>query len=264
MRNIILCDGLEVEPVAKLCRRYGLGIEIQSFYDPEFLEREPDAIARHKAVVNGIEPRSVHGPFGDLNAGSFDRMIREVTRNRMELGYEVATKLNAGHLVFHLGFVPRTSPFEHWIKRCRDFWNDFLSDKNTGIDIHLENGNELSPDTLGDAIVAIGSDSVDVCLDIGHAHCNSTTPVVEWIEDLGDLIGYVHLHDNHGDGDEHLGLGKGTIPVEEVCDALNEHCPDAIWAIEAQGDGIEQSLRWLDARGYIKLSRRNGRKEPSP
>ncbi len=70
--------------------------------------------------------------------------------------------------------------------------------------------------------------------------------MLQWIKSLGNRIGYVHLHDNHGEHDEHLGLGEGNIPMQDVCQALEECSPDAIWAIEAEGDGILQSLEWLD------------------
>jgi len=61
----------------------------------------------------------------------------------------------------------------------------------------------------------------------------------------------VHLHDNRGEQDEHLGLGKGSIPVEIVCQALEEHAPHAVWAIEAEGDGVRQSLDWLVSHGFL-------------
>ena len=190
--------------------------------------------------------------------------MRELARQRFDLSYEAAVKLNADHLILHLGYVPRTSPLSQWVTRVAEFWREFLASHDTGIRIHLENVLELEPETLGIAVEEICSRRVDVCLDIGHAHANSDTPVVKWIEHLRDSIGYVHLHDNHGDRDEHLALGNGNIPVVEACEALKELAPEAIWAIEADGDGVQKSLEWLESRGYLKLSRKNGRTEPSP
>jgi hypothetical protein len=37
----------------------------------------------------------------------------------------------------------------------------------------------------------------------------------------------------------------------EVCHALNEYAPNAIWAIEAEGDGLVGSLRWLCDNGLL-------------
>ena len=69
---------------------------------------------------------------------------------------------------------------------------------------------------------------------------------------MGKRIGYVHLHDNHGENDEHLGLGQGNIPMKEICHALEQYAPDAIWAIEAEGKDVLQFLEWLHEHGFIK------------
>jgi sugar phosphate isomerase/epimerase len=61
--------------------------------------------------------------------------------------------------------------------------------------------------------------NVGICLDLGHAHfCQS---VSEAIATLGDRIGSVHVHDNHGMKDEHLWPGNGTIDWPAATKALN-------------------------------------------
>ena len=80
--------------------------------------------------------------------------------------------------------------------------------------IHLENMLEHDPAILLDVVAGIGHPAVDVCLDIGHVQANARVPVLRWIEVLGNNIGYVHLHDNHGAEDEHLGLGCGDAAGE--------------------------------------------------
>ena len=56
MKDVILCDGLRVDAVACLCREYGFGIEVQSFYDPEYYTTDPDPIAYHLTATHGIRP----------------------------------------------------------------------------------------------------------------------------------------------------------------------------------------------------------------
>ena len=60
------------------------------------------------------------------------------------------------------------------------------------------------------------------------------------------------MHDSHGEKDEHLGLGQGSLPAEDICHALLEHAPDAVWAIEADGDGVRQTLIWLRQHGFVE------------
>jgi len=251
MNQLLICDDGKVNDVAPLCRKLGVGIEIQAFYDPRVLEQNPASLDEHKQAIHDIAPVSVHGCFGDLCPGSFDALVRDIARQRFKQSYRVAATLGAQHLVLHHGYVPHTSPFPGWIRRSTEFWHEFLAGKDPNLRIHLENMLELDPELISDVVRSIDRPNLDINLDIGHAHCNSNTPVVKWIERLGTQIGYVHLHDNHGHEDEHLGLGQGTIPVKEVCLLLEEYAPDAFWAVEAEGEGIQQSLDWLGEHGFL-------------
>ena len=116
--------------------------------------------------------------------------------------------------------------------------------------IHIEN--IIDPDTqsLEDLVRGIGDPRVDICLDIGHIHCNTCLSPMAWIDKLANLIGYVHLHDNHGSRDEHLGFGQGTLPLKETCSMLESQVPQAIWAIETDTDQVVASLNWLVSNGF--------------
>jgi len=252
MKAVYICDNCRLKEVVAMCREYGCGIEVQSFYDPAYIEGERDAIAKHRELIRDIPGRSLHGPFGDLCAGSFDVMVRDLARYRYQQAFDIASQLEIKQLVLHHGYVPGTSPRSGWIKRYPAFWRELLDDKPDDIRVHLENHLERDVRMFSDVIGAIDDARVDICLDIGHVHCNARQRLTDWIEMLGPQIGYVHLHDNHGQTDEHLGLGFGTIPMDEVCGALEQYAPEAIWAIEAGLDHIPQSLAWLKERGLMQ------------
>jgi len=249
MKGEIICDGTRTENVIRLCRERGVGIEVQAFYHPDALPDEP---LLHRTIerVRGIGTVAFHGPFGDLNPGSFDSLVRSITRQRIEEGFRVALRLRAAHVVFHTGRVHGAGPAEGWIQRAIVFWRSFMRDVPEDVHVYLENMLDEGPEILAGVLGGVEQPNLRANLDIGHAHCNSAIPVLDWIAALGDRIGYVHMSDNHGAEDEHLGLGKGTIPMEAVCEALEEHSPEALWAIEAEGIGIQDSLRWLDAHGF--------------
>src|SRR4030043_2416003 len=85
MKNIIICDAGKPDETTGLCRKYRLGIEMQSFFPPESLD-DQELISRTEAVIEGINFRSIHGAFIDLCPGSEDREIRKITipkRNRI-------------------------------------------------------------------------------------------------------------------------------------------------------------------------------------
>lgn len=255
MEYILLCDASQPESAADLCRRYGLGVEMQAFANPDYEENSPDAVLRHNEMYADIMPRALHGPFADLSMGSSDRLIRQVTYERFVYAHERAVQLGADHIVLHHGYVPGTNTPGGWLRRSVELWEQFFQEVDVQANIYLENLLEDDPELLIDVVRTIDRDSLGICLDIGHAHCNSKLPVVDWIVRAGDLIGYVHLHDNHGRNDEHLSLGAGSLPLDEVCSALEQYCPDAIWALEVGPDNAVDSVFWLDNRGYLRAMR---------
>jgi sugar phosphate isomerase/epimerase len=251
MQRIVICDNAEFDAILSLCLSEDLGIELQSFHDPTKVELYPGWIDHQLEGIRSIDFRVFHAAFGDLNCGSYDPMIRDVSGQRMTLGYETASKLKATHLIFHHGYVPHTSPPQNWIPRFVHFWKSFLTDKPDNVYFHLENMLELSPDILCETTDAISDPRVSVCLDIGHAHCNSRTPVLRWIERLGKRIAYVHMHDNDGTSDQHRAIGDGNVPFSEVCCTLNEYSPNAIWALETHANGLQKSYDWLKEKSFV-------------
>lgn len=251
MRQLLLCDATQPAKVSKICQRTGLGVEIQAFSNPDYPVRNPDGVADHLSKYRSILPRALHGPFGDLSPGSCDRLIRQVTKERFEFAYDYAQRLGAKQIVLHHGYVPGTNTYRGWLRRSREFWADFLEEKDPQIVFYVENLLDSDPELIGEVVRAVNHPNLKICLDIGHAFCHSKIPIEGWIEELGELIGYVHLHDNHGDQDDHLSLGKGLIPLDQVCYTLERCAPQATWALEVGPESLEDSLFWLETHGYL-------------
>jgi sugar phosphate isomerase/epimerase len=251
MKSILLCDNGDLLNVLPLSEEYGLGIEMQAFYDPSLYEANSSLVEMHLSHIGNVSLRAVHGCFADLCPGSFDSLVRSTAKNRFELSYSAAMQLNATHLILHHGYVPHTSPASQWLARCSAFWKEFMIGKNNLVSIHIENLLEWEPNLISDLLDSIDNPAVDANLDIGHAYCNSKMTVIEWIQILAHRIGYVHLHDNNGKEDEHLAFGKGTIPLNEVLAGLEYYSPEACWAIESHGKEIEQSIIWLLENGMV-------------
>jgi sugar phosphate isomerase/epimerase len=255
MKALVICDGTRTEDFVLLCQQRNIGIEVQAFYHPDALFDE-GLVSKTIELIAGLPVVSLHGPFGDLNPGSFDPLVRETARQRIREGLDVALRVGAAHVVFHTGRVPGAGPAQGWIERAIRFWESFMKEVPENLNVYLENMLEEGPEILAGIVDGVSAPNLRGNLDIGHAHCNSCTPVLDWISALGGRIGYAHMSDNHGVEDEHLGLGQGTMPMAAVCNALEETCPDAIWAIEADGAGVEQSLEWLDAKRFAAGVRR--------
>ena len=263
MREIRLCDDCEKEYIHDLCNKNYLGIEIQGFYNPAMIGTidSDNLVDEYINVFKDFQfGKSLHAPFWDLNLGSKNAAVREATMKAYNYAYDVAKRLGCTEVVVHNGFVPNTSYYEGWTKNAVRFWEEFFSDKDDSITMMIENQCEEDSTILQMEIDAVNDPRLKVCLDIGHAHANSKMSVEDWITSLGDRIGYLHLHDNHGVvedrpsflNDEHLGIGMGTINNEKVFELLEEYCPDAIWNIECKIKYIEESIEVLKNMDYIK------------
>lgn len=255
MKHLLLCDNADLDSVVELAAKNNLGIEFQTFYDPAVFDRVDEVAERYRKLVAELPFCGMHGPFADLYPGGMDPLVREVARKRFEQAVEIAGKLNVSHIVLHHGYIPGTSFPKNWIERNRDFWREFLEGKPEELRIHLENLFETDPNFMAEMVAAIDDPRVDLCLDVGHINCHAGGKALEWIRVLAGKIGYVHLHNNDGKNDEHTGLTNGTLPMLEVCAALNEHTPNAIWALEDRVDEtMPQSIDWLRENGFLPSS----------
>ena len=60
-------------------------------------------------------------------------------------------------------------------------------------------------------------------LDVAHAFIEDRMKgVKEYIDAFSDRLAHIHLHDNHGEQDEHLALGRGKIDLRKVVRFLGE------------------------------------------
>jgi sugar phosphate isomerase/epimerase len=252
---ISITDWGSFDQALPIAIKFGTGLEIQEFANPLKLEAADEILKKVNEQANKLPFLGIHGPFSELVPASRDSMVRQVAKIRFEQAYQVARKMGAQHLIIHSGFLPKTYPKEIWIQNTFDFWVDFLTDKPKPGLIHLENVYEDEPDALLELVERVNEvfqdNLITICLDIGHVNANSSKSFKEWINTLGNHIRYAHLHNNNGVLDDHWGLAKGTIDIEQVLELLQASSPNAIWTIETYGEDLEASLLWLQERDYF-------------
>lgn len=250
MKELVLCDDDNLEFVLPLCEKYGLGIEIQGFYKPQLIDKHDDILNKYKNILPKNISKYLHAPFADLCLGSSSHKIVEATKFYFDYAYKVAKELNCKRITVHNGYVPGTSYIPNWNKRAIAFWQEYLKDKKD-VAFDMENVLEWNADSVIEIIDKSSIKNLGVNLDIGHANCNSKESVLKWIKKLGDKITYVHLHNNHGKTDEHLGLTNGNINIKKVLKALNKYCPNAVWALECKIEHLEDSILLLKKLRFI-------------
>ncbi|HWR38901.1 MAG TPA: sugar phosphate isomerase/epimerase [Patescibacteria group bacterium] len=71
-------------------------------------------------------------------------------------------------------------------------------------------------------------------IDVGHAFLNKWD-VPALIRKLGSRLVALHIHDNHGQTDEHLPLGQGAIDWAPIADAIGETAKPPVLVLEYEG-----------------------------
>jgi sugar phosphate isomerase/epimerase len=93
--------------------------------------------------------------------------------------------------------------------------------RRMGVGVMVENvpAGFNTPEQLADLLDALPD--LGLHLDVGHANLrvlHNTTEAI--LSHFGPRLRHVHLHDNNGDGDQHLPLGAGNIDMMRTVRAL--------------------------------------------
>ena len=173
----------------------------------------------------GLRP-TAHGPFLDLSPGAMDPAVLDLTRNRLHHALELAAVCGAEHIVLHHGWEEWRHGFnrEEWRENSLATWRETARRaRDLGVRVVLENVFEARPQDLEPMLSALAGDGVGFCFDIGHANVFGRADILEWLEVLSPHLQALHLHDNHGDQDDHLPIGYGTIDFQSFFKWLADH-----------------------------------------
>lgn len=235
---------------AELAKQHGLGFEVTEFCWALRLE-QADATELVCRQIQGVERLWLHAPFAELSPCAIDLLVRDAALRRFRQTVETARTLGVTRLVVHGGFIPLVYFPEWFVEQSVLFWRELLADVPAGMVLAVENVMEPGPDMLVQIAEQVNDPRLGLCLDVGHANTSaSKTPPMEWIAPMAPWLRHVHLHNNAGDWDLHDPLDRGSIPMEQVLDALLETCPAATYTIENQD--CAPSLDWLARQGYLE------------
>ena len=234
------------EEMEELLQVSGAGIESIDFSISDNLDQLPQTVREYREKMKrlGVEHVILHGPFLDVNPCAYDRLVREVTMTRFAQCCEAGRELGAERIVFHSGMNPYVYYKESWAEHVALFWQEFL-EKCPDMEIVLENVFDDDWRLLLDVFRRVNRPNFRLCLDIGHAYCYSSLDVREWAAQLAPYVSHVHIHDNSGDRDAHLGLGRGSLPWREVLSVLPKNSKRS-WTVECMTkEDVEICLRAL-------------------
>lgn len=178
---------------------------------------------------------TLHQPLFDPSAGDWskhqqptinlidvEKSRRIAAMDEVKRALEAAEQIDIDHIVLHLGVGD-----DKWNERAIDHSLTAIEHVKAfahplGVKTLVEtlHNNVATPEHLLE-ILRIGHFStVGVCLDLGHVNLLGEVGVTEAFGILGDRIAELHIHDNHGNKDEHLWPGEGNIDWTSVRDAI--------------------------------------------
>jgi sugar phosphate isomerase/epimerase len=193
---------------------------------------------------------TVHAPFSDINIAATDNKLRRFILKRLKKSLQYAHQLDCKLWVFHPGHHSAISSFYpgmDWHTNLQSVKTLLRLSHEYNIKIGMENIPEIFPTLLRNVedfsrfFNELGED-VGIVLDVGHANVNGR--VRAFMDTFGDRIVHIHVSDNDGKQDSHLGVGKGTVDWQDFARAARRIQFRGIVMIESIED-VKQSLQTL-------------------
>jgi sugar phosphate isomerase/epimerase len=194
---------------------------------------------------------TLHAPFQDLLPGAKDELILSASRRRLGQAFRLLPVFKPVHIVCHLGYDAKfyQGGRKGWLKRSAAIWKEFAALAAAhDVKVMVENVYETDPDLFIDLLDLVQAPNLQICLDAGHLQAFGDGDYDRWLNTLWPVIGQLHLHDNRGDKDSHLALGRGTVPLEYILNFLAARDRQPLVTLEPHQEGsLAPSLRHLAA-----------------
>lgn len=210
--------------------KYFLQKRVQPELGLDFLSLDEFPPKWHKEVAHTFLKEelkvAVHLPFLDIKPGSMDPFILEASRNRLKKAIEIAHYYEPVHAIAHIGYFPVDYDdfYKEWLENSFFTWEEILNKVDRAFPLFLENVFEQEPEPIKDFFENFQREGIGFCLDIGHwfsfGRGNKQQNLGSWLQLLAPYLKHLHLHDNDGSEDKHLGLGEGDIPLSELMAGL--------------------------------------------
>lgn len=238
-----------------LCRKYGLNVykrPPEDFFEYAFQNNldhieinltenhsslksfNSDRIKKLKLLSSEYNVKlSIHIPF-KINISDIIRVIRNGNLTYLKECIYFANKIDATHITAHIGNFYWFPAEKLMRKKALDRFIKYLKEiielgENENVIIALENVVPIPHGSdfylLGDNIQdfnyifnSVESRYLKFCLDTGHA--NIGEGVLPYIHNFHKRLVSIHYHDNTGINDDHLPIGKGSVPWDSLAAEL--------------------------------------------
>ena len=192
----------------------------------------------------------IHAPFAGINIAVPTPVLRGTVMKRLKKSILYAGQLDCRLWLFHPGLKTGVSHFypgADWQLNLESVRDLLKIARKEGVEIAIENVPEPYPFIMKSVqdfsrfYNELGDD-IGMVLDVAHANLNHQ--IQDFVRQFPEKIVHMHVSDNDGAHDLHLGIGYGTIDWEAVAKEIKKAEYDSLIMLESI-EYVEESLENL-------------------
>ncbi len=192
----------------------------------------------------------VHAPFAGINIAVPSPVLRRTILKRLEKSVFYAGQLDCRLWLFHPGLQTGVSHFypgRDWQLNLDSVRTLLKIGRKEGVEIAIENVPEPFPFVMKNVqdfsrFYKELDDDIGMVLDVAHANLNRQ--IQDFIRQFSEKIVHMHVSDNDGAHDLHLGIGYGSIDWETVAKEIKKAEYSNVIMLESV-EYVEESLQTL-------------------
>lgn len=168
---------------------------------------------------------TIHSPLLDMNIASANLPIRITSTKLVMKSLDNAREIGAAAVVVHPGsktYFESSYPDIAWEYNKESLRRIIAYAEDLGVNVGVENmpGHTSLFLQRAEEFRRLDDEGVplNITLDIGHA--NTSGQLGPFLE-MRDRIIHLHVHDNAGDSDAHMVVGRGTVDWKQVVSKLS-------------------------------------------
>jgi sugar phosphate isomerase/epimerase len=186
----------------------------------------------------------------EINIATPSPALRHAVLKRLTKSLVLAGQLDCRLWLFHPGSKTGLSPIypgKDWQLNLQSVRTLLKVARREGVEIAIENTPEPFPSLMKSAddfrrfYEELGDD-IGMVLDVAHANLNNQ--IQAFLEQFSKKLVHMHVSDNDGANDLHLGIGIGSIDWQNVAKLVKEAEYGNLIVIEST-DHIEESIQVL-------------------
>ena len=192
----------------------------------------------------------IHAPFAGINIAVPTPLLRRTVMKRLKKSIHYAAELDCRLWLFHPGLKTGVSHFypgKDWQLNLESVRDLLKIARKEGVKIAIENVPEPYPFIMKSVrdfsrFYNELEEEIGMVLDVAHANLNHQ--IQEFIRQFPEKIVHIHVSDNDGASDLHLGIGYGTTDWEAVAKEIKKAEYDNLIMLESM-EYVRESLENL-------------------